>query len=79
MVEANPKSYKQRMRKARAAARAQGTAEKAARQREIELVVEVKRLAREPVTLTEIARSYNVSHMKIAGNWPCRDFRDNRR
>jgi hypothetical protein len=49
MVEANPKSYRERMREARAAASAQRKAEKAAWQRRVELQVEVRRLAREAV------------------------------
>jgi hypothetical protein len=48
MVEAK-QSYKERMKAARAAASAQREAEKAEWQREVELRVEVRRLAREAV------------------------------
>jgi hypothetical protein len=57
MVEANPKSYKERQREARAKARGKRIAEKAARQRKIELIVEVKRLGRGAIRLAEASLS----------------------
>ena len=68
-------SYRDRMKAARAQARAQREAEKAAWQRRAELMGEVRRLALDAMkagirargeTLTAIARSYNVSHMTIS-------------
>jgi len=47
MVEAKPKSYKERMRAARAAARAKRQAEKAEWRRQVTLVAEVRRLSLE--------------------------------
>jgi hypothetical protein len=52
MVEAKPKSYKERMRAARAAARAKRQAEKAEWLRQVTLVAEVRRLSLEAVKAT---------------------------
>jgi hypothetical protein len=52
MVEANRKSYKERMREARAAARAQRLPEKAAWQRRAELTATARMMALEAVKLT---------------------------
>jgi hypothetical protein len=49
MVEANSKSYKERMREARAAARAKREAEKAEWLRRAEIIAEARRMAMEAV------------------------------
>jgi hypothetical protein len=51
MAEAKPKSYKERMREARATASARRKAEKAEWQRRAELMAEARRMALETVKL----------------------------
>jgi hypothetical protein len=66
MVEA-PKSYKERIREARAALRAQRLAEKAAWQRQIELHVEVRRMSLEAVKADIRARGDRITLSQRAG------------
>ena len=66
MVEAKPKSYKERMREARAAARAQMAAEKAAWQHRGEVIGEARRMALEAVKLTIRDRGDKIQNYKQA-------------
>jgi hypothetical protein len=65
MVEAK-QSYKERMREARAAARAQRLAEKAAQQRRTELIVTARMIAMDAVKETIRARGDKVQHYTYA-------------
>jgi hypothetical protein len=64
MVEANPKSYKERMREARAAAGAQRKAEEAEQRRRRELVHEALWLAKQAVIVELRHKGLKVSQFK---------------
>jgi hypothetical protein len=61
MAEAKPKSYKERMREARAAASAQRSAEKAQWQRRAEIMATARMMALDAVKLTIRDRSDKLS------------------
>jgi hypothetical protein len=66
MVEAKPKSYKERQREARAAASAQRRAEKAAWQRRVELIITARMMALDAIKLTIRDRGDKVGNYSLA-------------